>query len=131
MLKTAMLTCVILGAGAVAGANAATITLQRMQCTATRLCFQVPNDLGANIVYISDATQYHRLLVDIAGDLYDSGLWTVYGPLTNVPLYDPYGALITVTLDVSDVWGPCHRVGRVTVCDHTFTLNGGTIVTTP
>lgn len=127
MLKI-MLTSALLGMGAAAGNAATTINLGAMPCLATRLCFQVPNDAGQNIVYISDATQYARLLVNINGDTYDSGLWTVHRPIVNVTLHDPIGVPIVVTLSVTEVNGPCPRQGKVTVCQHTFTLNGGTIV---
>jgi len=115
--------CLCLG---VAQAQAETITLSPEQCTATNICFNVPNDAGVTIDYISNATQYQRLLVSINGDIYDSGLWTVTS-LQDMPLYDPNGAVIYVTLTFSVTTKPCIRSGRVTVCPRLVTLTGGTI----
>ncbi len=114
----------------VAGAASAqtTTSLNKMSCTATNICFNVPNSGGLTIDYISNATQYKRLVVSINGDIYDSGLWAVHGGLTNVPLYDGGGAVIYVTLDFNVTVGTCVRQGRVTVCPRYVTLLDGTIV---
>jgi hypothetical protein len=72
-----LLVCALLLAAGVAAAD--TITVQQTGCTSTQLCFNVPNDGGVTIDYISDATQYGRLLISINGNLYDSGLY--YGPI--------------------------------------------------
>lgn len=107
-------------------AHAETITLSSEPCTATKICFNVPNDAGLTIDYISDATQYERLVVSIDGDIYDSGLWAVQS-LADVPLYDGEGNVIYATLDISVVQKPCVRSGRVTVCPKVVTLFSGTI----
>ena len=108
-------------------AQAGTITLGSETCTPTNVCFQVPNDAGVTIDYISNATQYRRLLVSIDGELYDSGLWAVYGPETNLVLYAANGTAITVALSWTIVQNPCVRLGRGASCPRTVTLNGGTI----
>jgi hypothetical protein len=107
-------------------AHAETITLGSEACTSTNICYNVPNDSGATVDYISNATQYKRLVVSIDGNLYDSGLWTVTS-LQDVPLYDPSGAVIYVTLNFSVKTKPCVRSGRVTVCPRFVELTGGTI----
>lgn len=109
-----------------AQAKAATISLGSETCTATKICFNVPNDAGVSVDYISNATQYGRLLVSLNGDIYDSGLWA-YPTLNNSPLYDAKGAVIFVTLAFSEVHKPCVRSGRVTVCPVIITLTSGSI----
>jgi hypothetical protein len=109
-----------------ANAHAEAITLSPEPCTATRICFNVPNDAGVSVDYISDATQYGRLVVSLNGDIYDSGLWT-YPSLNNSPLYDAKGAVIYVTLAISEVHKPCVRSGRATVCPVVITLTSGSI----
>lgn len=111
-----------------ASAHAATVALGSEGCAATKICFNVPNDSGVSIDYISDATQYGRLVLSLDGDLYDSGLYA-NPTLVNSPLYDAAGNVIYVTLDISVVHKPCVREGRVTVCPVVVTLLGGTIVT--
>jgi hypothetical protein len=111
-----------------ATAHAGIITLGADACTATKICFQVPNDSGASVDYISDATQYGRLVVSLNGDLYDSGIWA-YPTLDNSPLYDASGNVLYATLQIAVVHKPCVRSGRVTVCPVVVTLTGGTLVT--
>lgn len=106
--------------------HAATISLGSEACTATKICFNVPNDAGVSVDYISNATQYGRLLVSLNGDLYDSGLWA-YPTLNGSPLYGANGAVIYVTLAFSEVRKPCVRSGRVTVCPVVITLMSGSI----
>ena len=116
--------------GLVGAVNAATVNIGPETCSLTRLCFNVPNDGALTIEYLSNAIQYRRLLVQIDGDLYDSGLWALNGQLnqTNVVLYDPIGKAITVTLVMTDVSnGPCHQNGRVAVCPRLVTLQSGKI----
>lgn len=122
LLMGAML---MLAAGA---AEAQTITLGKSGCTSTYICFNVPNSAGLTIDYVDWALQYKRLLVSIDGEIYDSGLWTVQGPLQNVSLYAGNGAVISVTVNFNVVIGTCVRQGRVTVCPKTVTLTDGKIV---
>jgi hypothetical protein len=107
-------------------AHAETITLASEPCTATRICFNVGNDSGVSVDYISNATQYGRLVLSLNGDIYDSGLWA-YPTLNASPLYDANGNVIFVTLAFSDVRKPCVRSGRVTVCPVIITLMSGSI----
>lgn len=109
-----------------AQAHAKTITLGSETCLATSVCFNVPNDAGVSVDYISNATQYGRLVVSLNGDIYDSGLWA-YPTLNNSPLYDAKGAVIFVTLVFSEVRKPCVRSGRATVCPVVITLTSGSI----
>jgi hypothetical protein len=111
---------------ACATARAETITLGSEPCTATKICYSVPNNAGVSVEYISDATQYGRLLISIDGDLYDSGLWT-YPNLANTTLYDPLGSPLQVSIDITVVQKPCVRSGRGTSCPKVVTLNGGTL----
>ena len=100
------------------------------RCSLSHLCFTVPNDGGVQIEYVSDAIQYRRLLIQINGTTYDSGLWALNGQLTqsNVTLYDPHGNSILVSLVMTDVaTGPCIRQGRVCVVPRVVTLQSGTI----
>lgn len=107
-------------------AKAATISLGGEACTATKICFNVPNDAGVSVDYISNATQYGRLVVSLNGDIYGSGLWS-YPTLNSSPLYSAKGAVIYVTLEFSEVHKPCVRSGRVTVCPVVITLMSGSI----
>lgn len=110
-----------------ATAHAETITLSSEPCTATKICFNVPNDTGVSVDYISNATQYGRLVVSLNGDIYDSGLW-VFPTLNDSPLYNADGSkVIFVTLVFSEVRKPCVRSGRVTVCPVVITLTSGSI----
>lgn len=109
-----------------AQAHSATITLGAEACTATRICFSVPNDADVSVDYISNATQYGRLVVSLNGDIYDSGLWA-FPTLNGSPLYDANGAVIFVTLVFSETRKPCVRSGRVTVCPVVITLTSGSI----
>ena len=109
-----------------AQAHAEIITLDTESCTATKICFNVPNDAGVSVDYISNATQYGRLVLSLNGDIYDSGLWA-YPTLTDSPLYDANGAVIYVTLVFSEVRKPCVRSGRVTVCPVVITLTSGSV----
>lgn len=110
-------------------ASAETINLQGVACTRTNICEEVPNDAGAAVDFISDATQYKRLLVSLNGMVYDSGIWKVTGPLTNVPLYAADGSEMLATLDIQVVQGTkCVQEGRVCVFPRTVTLISGTLV---
>lgn len=102
--------------------SASAITLGTVQCTKTNLCYNVPNDAGVTIDYISNATQYGRLLVSINGELYDSGLFTY----SNV-LYAADGSSLTANLQWQVTNGPCNHSGRVTSCQKIVTLMGGTL----
>jgi len=109
-----------------ATAHAETITLSSESCTQTKLCYNVPNTAGVTVDYISDATQYGRLLISIDGDLYDSGLWA-YPNLADTTLYDPNGNPLQVSIGITVVQKPCVRSGRVTSCPKVVTLTGGTL----
>ena len=111
-------------------AQAETVNLVPQACTATNICFQVQNDAGLAIDYISDAIQYRRLIVSINGDQYDSGLYALNGSMdqTNVPLYDPDGKVLYATLAFTVTIGTCVRSGRATVCPRHVHLDGGALV---
>jgi hypothetical protein len=107
--------------------HAETITLGSEACTATNLCFNVPNNAGLSIS-ISNATQYGRLIIYIGNEMYDSGLWA-YPNLANATLYDALGNPLQVSISFTVVQKPCVREGRATVCPRRVTLNGGTLTT--
>jgi hypothetical protein len=111
-------------------AQAETVNLVPQACTATNICFQVQNDAGLSIDYISDAIQYRRLIVSVNGDQYDSGLYALNGSMnqTNVPLYDPDGKVLYATLAFTVTIGTCVRSGRATVCPRHVHLDSGTLV---
>lgn len=105
---------------------AQTINLGSEQCSATNICFNVPNNAGAEIDYVDYSSHYERLTVSMGGVMYDSGLWMVKS-LTNVPLYSPTGAVIYATVNFSAAQGKCVQSGRVAVCPITITLTSGSI----
>jgi hypothetical protein len=107
-----------------------TVTLQPEDCTATNICFSVPNDAGVTIDYISDAIQYRLLVVEVNGVQYDSGLWTLNGQMnqSNVTLYAPDGSSLVASVVFTVTTGKCVRSGRATVCPRHVTLTGGTLV---
>lgn len=109
-----------------AQARAETITLSAEPCTATKICFNVGNDAGVSVDYISNGTQYGRLVISIDGDIYDSGLGA-YPNLANTTLYDGSGNALYISIDITVVQKPCVRSGRVTVCPKVVTLTGGTL----
>jgi hypothetical protein len=111
-----------------AHAQSQTVTLEQTNCTATNICYNVPNSASLTIDYVDWAAQYKRLLVSVNGEIYDSGLWAVSGALSNVPLYSGSGAVIYATLEFNTVIGPCVRQGRVTNCKHTVTLVSGSLL---
>ena len=111
-----------------AAAFAGTINLGSETCTATKICFNVPNNGGVAVDYISDATQYGRLVISIDGDIYDSGLWT-YPKLSAFTLYNAVGNTLSGSLSISVVQEPCVRVGRGLSCPKKVTLNGGKLLT--
>jgi hypothetical protein len=109
-------------------AYAETVTLGSETCTATRICYNVPNNASLTIDYISSATQYGRLVISIDGDIYDSGVWA-YPNLAAFTIYDALGHPLSGSISISEVTGTCHRSGRVTVCPKTVTLKGATLMT--
>ena len=111
-------------------AQAETVNLVPQACTATNICFQVQNDAGIVIDYISNAVQYKRLIVSMNGDQYDSGLYALSGNMdqTNVPLYDPEGKVLYATLAFTVTNGPCVHSGRVTTCARHVHLDSGAFV---
>jgi len=107
--------------------GAETITLQPETCFAVNLCFTVPNNAGVSVDYISNATQYGRLVIEIDGDIYDSGLWA-RPDLSNFLIYDGAGNPLSGSISMTTVaTGPCIRSGRATSCPRQTTLNGGTL----
>jgi hypothetical protein len=114
----------LLGAG---HAYAGTTTLGTETCTRTQICFNVPNSAGWTIDYISDATQYGRLVISVGGDIYDSGIYT-YPNLAAFTIYDAAGNPLSGSISISIVTGTkCVQSGRVCVFPKTVTLNGGTL----
>lgn len=104
------------------------VNLVSQLCTPTAICFNVQNDGGISVDYISYAvnTSRGRLVISINGDIYDSGLYAFPNPLA-ATIYDASGNSITASLVVTEVTGPCVREGKVTVCPTTVTLQSGTI----
>jgi hypothetical protein len=122
----------ILGLGLLAGAAQAgmTISITNVPCN-NYLCFNVPNDAGVTLNYVDDAQAYGRVLVNLNGDVYDSGIYAIarYAPVNDLPLYDAAGKVMYATLNFVKVsTGPCTRQGRVTVCPYAVTLTKGTLV---
>jgi hypothetical protein len=124
----------------IAGAAAAeTITLDTETCTATNICFQVPNDQSESVEFISNAVQYRRLVISINGDIFDTGLWALASPpatpvgstttyTQSATLYDPNGNAVAGSLNWRIVVGAkCLQSGRVCVFPRTVTLLGGTL----
>lgn len=106
-------------------ASAGTINLGAEACTRTQICFDVPNDAGVSVDYISDATQYGRLLISIDGDIYDSGIYA-YPNLSAFTIYNAVGNPLAGSLSISIVTGTkCVQSGRTCVFPKTVTLNGG------
>src|ERR1700748_2847192 len=85
-------------------ASAGTIDLGAETCTRTQICFNVPNSAGVSIEYISDATQYGRLVISINGDIYDSGLYA-YPKLAAFTIYNAVGNPLSGSLSISIVTG--------------------------
>lgn len=109
-------------------AHAETVTLGSEACTRTQICFQVPNSGGWEIDYISDATQYGRLVISLGGDIYDSGIYA-YPSLAAFTIYDAVGNPLSGSLHITIVTGTkCVQSGRVCVFPKTVVLNGGTLV---
>ena len=125
-----MKTLALVGMVIVGTAQAETVNLEPQACSATNICYQVQNDAGLTIDYISDAVQYRRLIVSINGDQYDSGPYTLNGSMdqTSVPLYDPEGKVLYATLAFTVTTGPCVRSGRTTVCPRHVHLDSGSLV---
>jgi hypothetical protein len=135
MIREMLLTSIFF-AGA---ASAETITRATESCTGTNICFQVPNDAGVAVDFISNAVQYRRLVISIDGDIFDSGLGAL-APAPNTPpnttttyletatIYDPNGNSLTVSLNWTIQTTACSRSGRVTVCPRYVTLTRGTLV---
>ncbi|MEP6885354.1 MAG: hypothetical protein ABJC66_11445 [Gammaproteobacteria bacterium] len=106
------------------------VNLGTLPCTATHICFNVPNDGAIAVDYISDAIQYKRLVISVGGDIYDSGVWTLDGALnqTGVSLYDPLGNSILVTIVLTDyVSRTCRQNGKTCTFTHSVTLVSGNI----
>lgn len=120
-----------LGLGLLASASqaATTITITNVPCN--YLCFNVPNDAGVTLNYVDDAQQYGRVLVNMNGDIYDSGIYAIprYAPVNDLALFDANGKIMYATLNFTKVsTGPCHQQGRTTVCPYKVTLTTGTLV---
>lgn len=108
-------------------ASAETVTLGTETCTRTQVCYAVPNSGGLNIEYISDASQYGRLIIEINGDIYDSGLYA-YPNLANFTIYDAAGKPLSGSISLSIVVGSkCIQEGHVCVYPKTVTLTGGSL----
>jgi hypothetical protein len=120
----------LLSLSLVGSVQAADVILGTEPCTATNICFNVPNNSGLTIDYISDAIQYKRLVISVNGEIYDSGIYTLNGQLnqSNVPLYAGNGQVLYATLQFTVKTGPCVREGRVTECPRFVTLVGGSLI---
>lgn len=101
------------------------ITLIPTPCTPTNFCYNVQNDAGITIDYIDYSAHYARLTMSTGGVLYDSGLWAAPTSLRHVPLYNPDGGVVYLTVTFYQVHKPCVRSGRATICPVIITLTGG------
>lgn len=109
-------------------ASAGTVTLGSETCTATQICFNVPDNGGVSIDYISDASQYGRLVISIDGDIYDSGLWA-YPNLSNFTIYNGLGRPLSGSISLAITRGAkCVQSGRVCVYPKSVELLGGSLV---
>jgi hypothetical protein len=107
----------------------ATVILAKTPCTSSYVCSNVKNTGGLNIEYLDDNPNYQRLVVNINGVVYDSGLYLAKVPV-NVPLYGP-NDVVYATVNISVTIGPCVRSGRVTVCPKTVVLESGSLSSQP
>ena len=109
-------------------AGAETVILGAEACTRTQICFDVPNNAGIPVDYISDATQYGRLLISINGDIYDSGIYA-HPNLSAFTIYNAVGKPLSGSLSISIVTGTkCVQSGRTCVFPKTVTLKGGRLI---
>jgi hypothetical protein len=106
-------------------ACAGTITLGAEACTRTQICFNVPNNARVDVDYISDATQYGRLLISINGDIYDSGIYA-HPHLSAFTIYNAVGRPLSGSLSIT-IWKgtKCVQSGRTCVFPKVVRLNGG------
>lgn len=114
-----------------AGAAQAGMTITMTNVPCNYLCVNVPNSAGVTLNYVDDAQQYGRVLVNMNGNVYDSGIYAIarYAPVNNLALYDAAGQVMYATLKFVKVsTGPCHQQGRVSVCPYTVTLTSGTLI---
>jgi hypothetical protein len=121
----------ILGLGLLAGASQASTTITMTNVPCNYLCFNVPNDAGVTLNYVDDAQAYGRVLVNLNGDVYDSGIYAIarYAAVNDLALYNAAGKVMYATLNFVKVsTGPCHQQGRVSVCPYTVTLTKGTLL---
>jgi hypothetical protein len=84
-------------------ACAGTITLGAQTCTRTQICFNVPNNARVDVDYISDATQYGRLLISINGGIYDSGIYA-HPHLSAFTIYNAVGTPLSGSLSIMNHW---------------------------
>jgi hypothetical protein len=121
----------LMGLGLLAGASQAGMTITMTNVPCNYLCFSVPNNAGVTLNYVDDAQAYGRVLVNMNGDVYDSGIYAIarYAPVSDLALYDASGKVMYATLNFVKVsTGPCERQGKVTVCPYAVTLTTGTLV---
>jgi len=105
------------------------VLLSKTSCTATYVCFNVPNNGNISIDYLADNPTYQRIVVSVDGVLYDSGLYNAKSQ-TNVPLYGP-NDVVYATVNLSVKIGTCVRSGKATVCPRTVTLLSGSLSDQP
>jgi hypothetical protein len=118
------------GLGLLVGISQASTTITITNVPCNYLCFNVPNDAGVTLNYVDDAQQYGRVLVEMNGDIYDSGIWAIprYAPVNDLALFEANGKVMYATLNFLKVsTGPCQRQGKVTVCPYKVTLQTGTL----
>jgi hypothetical protein len=121
----------ILGLGLLAGASQAATTITMTNVPCNYLCFNVPNDAGVTLNYVDDAQAYGRVLVNLNGEIYDSGIYAIarYAAVKDLALYDAAGKVMYATLNfVKVITGPCHQQGRVSICPYKVTLTTGTLL---
>ena len=110
-------------------ANAEDITLSAEPCTATRICYNVPNDGGLTIDYLTASAQYGRVIISIDGVTYDSGLYAVYPmpelTLSNVRLYAGDGSMMTLNATYTH-YSTLNHSGHNYWVQH-WALDGGTV----
>ena len=99
--------------------------------TASYFFVNVPNAGGLEIEYLTYSNTFKRMLVQIAGVVYDSGIGAAQ-TMANVPMYAPDGSVVYGTLVITiKSTNPCVRIGRVTVCPHSETLEATSVLITP
>ena len=98
-------------------------------CTGTQVCTNPANDAGLDVDYVSVSGYYGRVLLSVAGVVYDSGpkaiLPTGYTNISNLTLYALDGSSVIVNLAFTH-WVTLNRSGHNYYVQHYY-LDGGTV----